>query len=158
MYKITINQLEQKLKSEAGFSLPELLIATVLLSVIFIGVLLTMLKCIELDDIARNSSAAVIAAKSKMAAIDNTAFAQIYANFNNVAFNVTGFNGKGVTYVNNATPSILTITTVVCWKQPNGRMFGEDTNLNGQLNTGEDRNGNGTLDSRVQFTTVKYDE
>ena len=140
-----------------GFTLPELLIATVLMAVIFTGVLLTILKCMELSDIARNSSTAVLAAKSKMAEIENTAYSQIFANYNNVSFNINGLtNAKGVTYVNNSTPNILTITMVICWKQPNGRVFGEDKNLNGQLDAGEDKNGNGKLDSVVQLTTVKY--
>jgi prepilin-type N-terminal cleavage/methylation domain-containing protein len=146
-----------KRNCQAGFTLPELLMATILMAVIFVGVLLAILKSIELSDIAKNSSTAVLAAKSKMAEIENTTFSQIYTTYNNVTFNVSGFNNaKGVTYINNSNPNILTITTVICWKQPNGRVFGEDKNLNGQLDAGEDKNGNGKLDSIVTLTTVKY--
>ena len=140
--------------NDRGFTLPELLMATVLMAVIFVGVLLTILKCLELTDIARVSSAAVIAAKNKMMEVENTPYGSIVANYHNVPFDVSGFNGKGVTYATSASQAI-TITAVVCWKQPNGRVFGEDTNLNGAVNAGEDSNGNGRLDSIVQVTTIK---
>ena len=137
-----------------GFSLPELLMATVLMAVIFVGVLLTILKCLELTDIARVSAAAVVEAKNKMMEIENTPYNSIVATYHDVPFDVAGFNGKGVSYATSVSQAI-TITVVVCWKQPNGRVFGEDTNLNGVLNVGEDRNGNGRLDSIVQITTMK---
>ena len=143
--------------NSSGFTLPELLMATVLMAAIFTGALLTILKCMELSDIARNSSIAVLSAKSKMAEIENTNYTQIYTTYNNVSFNITGLtNAKGVTYVNNSTPNILVITVVICWKQPNGRVFGEDQNFNGAVNAGEDKNANGQLDSIVQLRTVKY--
>ena len=128
--------------------------ATVLMAVIFAGVLLTILKSMELTDIARNSSNAVLAAKNKMTEIENTPFANVVTNYNNVSFDITGLNGKGVSYITSAA-NLVTVTVVICWKQPNGRVFGEDTNLNGVLNGGEDRNGNGSLDSIVQITTTK---
>ena len=35
--------------------------------------------------------------------------------------------------------------------------MGEDTNINGALNAGEDANGNGVLDSPVEMTTYIFD-
>lgn len=149
-----ILKMKKLMNNKSGFTLAELLMATVLMAVIFTGVLITILKCMELTDIARNSSSAVLAAKNKMAEIENTTYGSILANYNNVPFDISGFPGKGVTYVTSSA-NMLTITVVICWKQPNGRVFGEDTNLNGVLNTGEDRNGNAKLDSIVQITTTK---
>lgn len=144
-------------KENGAFTLPELLIAVLFLTVLFTGVMLVMIKCQDLNEVAASSSTAVLTARNKLTEIENTAYAQINATYNNATFNVSGLNAKGVVYVDNATPNILSITVVVCWKQPNGRLFGEDANLNGQRDAGEDTNGNGRLDSIVQFTTLKYD-
>ncbi len=145
------------IKKRTGFTFVELLISTVLLASLFTGVMLTILKSMELSELTNNSSLAVLAAQNKLAEIENTAFNQVFANYNNATFNPNGLNGKGVTYVDNAIPKVLSITVVVCFKQANGRLLGEDSNLNGQLDAGEDKDGDGKLDSIIQFTTAKYD-
>lgn len=149
-----ILKMKKLANNNSGFTLAELLIATVLMAVIFTGVLMTILKCMELTDIARNSSAAVVAAKNKMMEIENTSYASIVGTYHNVPFTVDGFNAKGVSYATSAS-QLITITAAVCWKQPNGRVFGEDSDLDGVLDAGEDRNGNGRIDSVVQVTTTK---
>ena len=140
-----------------AFTLTELLVATLLLACLFSGVMVTFFRCLELSEVSNNSTTAVLAAKSKLSEIENTDFSQISANYNNVSFNVADVNAKGVTYVTATSADVLTISVVICWKQSNGRVYGEDNNLNGTLNTGEDKNGNGQLDSIVSLTTVKYD-
>ncbi len=52
----------------------------------------------------------------------------------------------------------MLVTVTFCWRQSNGRLMGEDSNLNGALNTGEDVNGNGTIDSPVQLIAYIYNE
>jgi|SRR6185503_1846383 len=147
----------KSLRNKSGFTLPEILIAVALLTVIFSGVILTYFRCMELNEISANTSTAVLAAKSKIAEMETTAFNSVDATYNNVPFAVTGLDGMGVSYVDDSTPGILTITTVVGWRQSNGRVFGEDTNLNGQLNGSEDLNGNNRLDSIVTFETQRFD-
>jgi hypothetical protein len=39
------------------------------------------------------------------------------------------------------------IRIVACWRNQNGRVIGEDKNLNGTLDAGEDLDGNGLIDS-----------
>jgi hypothetical protein len=46
---------------------------------------------------------------------------------------------------------LLEIVITVCWHQPNGRMFGEDANLDGNWTIAEDTNGNGQFDSPAQL-------
>ena len=137
-----------------GFTLPELMISALILGVTFVGLLLTFVKCMELNELSRNSMTAVAAAKSKMEEIKNADLNQIYTSYNNVSFDVTGFssaNAKGVSYVNNSNPDLLLVTISVCWKQKNGRIIGEDANLNGAYNVGEDTiTANGTIDSPAQ--------
>ena len=143
-------------KVRGGFTLLELLAAVLILACLFTVVLLVFLKCLELNDVAANSSKALLAAKSRLSEVENTSFSQAYNTYNNVSFNIAGLNGKGVTYVDNSTPNLLSITVVVSWKQPNGRVIGEDKDLDGQLDPGEDQNGNGKLDSLVQLSTIRY--
>jgi hypothetical protein len=47
---------------------------------------------------------------------------------------------------------LLELTVSVCWKQK-GRVIGEDKDLDGVLDSGEDANGNGMIDSSVELKT-----
>jgi len=58
----------------------------------------------------------------------------------------------GVVYVDDTNPELLEVTVSVCWQQVL-RVIGEDKNLNGVLDAGEDTNGNGKIDSSVQLVT-----
>lgn len=136
-----------------GVTLPELMIAAVVFLVAIVGILYSYLKFMELQDMGRNVSIATQAVRNKMENIKNTDFAMLFATHNNTTFTVAGINGRGVVYVNTANPALVQIKVVFCWRQPNGRLVGEDTNLNGALNAGEDQNGNGQIDSYAQVTT-----
>ena len=146
-----------KYKNKNGFSLSELMIATLIFTFTFAGIILVFFRCIGLNEMARNSSTAVNAAKSRLASIGNTPFANILATFNNTTFTAAGVNGTGVTYVTSLDVDLLRITIVFCWQEKNGLVLGEDKNINGALNAGEDANGNGVLDSLVELTTYVYD-
>ena len=142
---------------QKSFTLVELMIATGIFMVTFVGILMTFVKCLELSELSKNSILALYGSKSRLERIKNTqniAFNQIKANYNNVLFTVNGLTGNGVTYVDDTNPNLLKVTVTFCWRQSNQRVIGEDKNLNGQLNAGEDANGNGLLDSPT--TLVNY--
>ncbi len=151
------NPMPIKLLRNKGFSLSELMIATLIFTLAFAGTIIVFFRCIELSELARNSSAAVNASRSLLASIENTPFANISATYNNTTFTAAGVNGRGVTYVTGLDADLLRVTTVFCWQEKNGRVMGEDTNINGALNAGEDANTNGVLDSPVEMTTYIYD-
>ena len=132
----------------------ELLVAAVVMILAFLGLLSSYLACLELSELSKNSSLAVRATKSRLEEIRDTSFNQIKPTYNNVTFAVSGLNGMGVGYVDDTDPNLLKVTVTVCWKQYSGLVVGEDTNLNGQLNAGEYKNGNGLLDSPT--TMVSY--
>ncbi|HPB67929.1 MAG TPA: hypothetical protein PLT76_08240 [Candidatus Omnitrophota bacterium] len=144
-----------KLNTPQGLTLPELLIATIILLPLFVGTIFSFIKCMELSEMARHSSMAVLACKNKMAEIENTTFAQVYGNFNNTTFTTPDLNGTGVVYVNNSNPDVLEISASFSWRERTGRVFGEDQDLDGQIDAGEDVNGNGILDSIVQLASVR---
>ncbi|MCD4781487.1 MAG: prepilin-type N-terminal cleavage/methylation domain-containing protein [Candidatus Omnitrophica bacterium] len=145
-----------KIKKQEGFTLVEVMVAAVIFVLMFVGMLLTFVKCLELNDLARNSSIATLEAKSRMEDIRNAVFTTVLGTYHNATFTVPGVTGMGVSYVDNTVVDLLEITVVVCWQQKNGRIIGEDTNLNGQLDGGEDTNGNGRLDSTVEIISYMY--
>lgn len=144
-----------RLNTLEGLTLPELLITTIILLPLFVGTILSFVKCMELSEMARHSSMAVLACKNKMAEIENTAFAQVYSNFNNTTFTAPDLNGTGVVYVDNSDPDFLEITASFSWRERTGRVVGEDLDLDGQIDSGEDANNNGMLDSVVQLASMR---
>ena len=141
-----------------GFTLPELMVAAMVTVIAFLGILYTYARYLELDELSRNTAIALQTAQNKIEAIKNTQFDQIDATFNNQTFTSSGINGRGVVTIDSTNPKLMLITVTFCWKQSNNRLMGEDTNLNGVLNAGEDKNGNGTMDSPVQLIAYIYNE
>ncbi len=139
-----------------GFTIIELLIAVFILLPFFAIGMQTFIKCVELSDTAKNSALAVAGVKNRMVAIEQTAFNQIFANYNNTTFTITGLNGMGKTYIDNSSANHVIVTISFSWKERSGRVIGEDKNINGTLDAGEDANGNGQLDSLVELTTQIY--
>lgn len=151
--------MQIKIDKENAFTLPELMISVLILGITFVGMLLTFVKCMDLNELSRNSMIAVAAAKTKAEDIKNSSFNTIYTNYNAVPFDVTGFavgTAKGVSYVDNTNPDLLLVTISICWKQKSGRTIGEDTNVNGILNAGEDKDADNAIDSPVQVVSYIY--
>jgi len=141
-----------------GFTLPELMVAAMVTVIAFMGILYTYARYLELDELSRNTAIALQTSQNKIEAIKNTQFDQIVATFNNQTFTSSGINGRGVVTIDATNPKLMLVTVTFSWKQTNNRMMGEDTNLNGVLNTGEDKNGNGLMDSPVQLIAYIYNE
>ncbi|MFA5060370.1 MAG: type II secretion system protein [Candidatus Omnitrophota bacterium] len=147
-------QFQNKKVLLRGLTLVETLVTTVVFSLAFLGVLFSYVTCLELSEIAKNSSQALFAVKSQIETIKNTNFDQVKTAYNNTSYAAANLVGIGVSYIDDSNPRLLFIVSTFCWRQPNGRVIGEDRNLNAQLDAGEDLNGNGRLDSLV--TTVDY--
>jgi len=149
--------LRNEKKRSQGFSLVELLLAAGILVLSLSGILVSYLACLELTEMSKNSSMALHEVKSKLEEIQNTTFDQIKATYDNTTFTLAGFNGMGVSYVDDSNLDLLLIDVAFCWRQPNGRVIGEDKNLNGQLDVGEDQNGNGQIDSLAQVASQIFE-
>lgn len=148
----------RRIQSNQGFTLPELMVAAMIMVLAFMGILYTYARYLELDELSRNTSLALQASQDKIEAIKNTAYDQIVATYNNQTFTYTGINGRGSIRIVDTNPKLMLVTVTFCWRQSNGRLMGEDKNLNGVLNTGEDANANGTIDSPVQLIAYIYSE
>jgi hypothetical protein len=139
-----------------GMTLVEVIVSTCVFLMAVVGILYSFVKCIELNEIGRESTIAVVGVKNKLEEIKSVNIASIFTTYDNTTFTITGLNGKGVIYVDNSNSRLLEVKVVFCWRLMGGRIVGEDTNLNGVLNTGEDKNGNGQIDSNVQIVTRIY--
>jgi Tfp pilus assembly protein PilV len=143
-------------RKRAGLTLIELLISFAVLVTAVSGILLSYLRCLELNEIARNLTLSTELARARMETVKSTTFDQIKLTYDLTNFPTPGMNGRGAIYVNDANPDLLQIIVSVSWQQKNGRIYGEDKNLNGVLNVGEDTNGNSLLDSPVQLVSSIY--
>ncbi len=159
--KISTKQIAKRvspeyIQSRSGFSLAELMVASVFLIFALMAVILGYLKCMELNDLSRNSSFAIKAVKSRMETIKNTAFNQLVPTYHNVTFTVNNLTGQGVSYVDSSDPILYKISVVYCWRQKSGRVIGEDKDLDGVLDAGEDLNGDGRISSIVELVNYVY--
>ncbi len=137
-------------------TLVEVLIAAGVFLVAATGILSSFSACMELNQMGMRSTIAVQGVKNKVEEIKASTFENIFTNYNNHTFTITGLNGIGVIYVDNSNAKLVEVKVVFCWRLSDGRVIGEDANLNGVLNNGEDKNGNGQIDSYVQIIERIY--
>ena len=153
MLKQKKNKFLKFLSTAKGFTLAELIVAAGIMVVVFAGILMSYIRCMELNEASQNKSMATKAARSQMEVIRNSDYDNLFTNYNGVTFDVVGFVGKGVSYVTVLDTINTRVIVSVSWKQKNGRVYGEDKNLNGALNAGEDNNSDSMLNSPVDITT-----
>lgn len=151
-----MRKLRKLLRQSKGFTLAELMISTFILTFVIAGVIVSFFHCMYINELAHNSAKALTAEKGRISEIENTPFNQIAAAYNNTTFTAPDINGIGITKIDSSNPDVLVITLSFSWRQGNGRIIGEDLNLNGQINSGEDTNNNGILDSPAKISTSIY--
>jgi len=136
-----------------SFTLAEVLLAIAILIVAVSTILVTYLACFVLIDTVKNINIATSAAQGVIEEIRSTPFTQIVTDYSGLNFVLNDIpESRGVVYVDDTNPELLEVTVSVCWKHRN-RVIGEDRNLNGVLDAGEDANGNAIIDSPVELTT-----
>lgn len=161
MYKylsiLKMRKNEKQLNSVTGFTLVELLLAVAILVFGVCSILVAYMSCSILVSTSKNINIAMNAALSLNEEIRSAPFTQIIDNYNGLIFTVNDIvSSKGRVY---AEPVIIDaqdyvqVTTSICWRQGN-RIMGEDTDLDGSLDAGEDANGNGKIDSPVELVTL----
>jgi len=142
-----------KKRFNSGFTLAEILLATGILAFAVCAILSTYISCFVLTATSKNVNIATYAALGMMEEIRSSAFSRITNDYGGLNFILNDMpSSRGVVYVNDTNPELLEVTISVCWRQGN-RIIGEDTDLDGILDAGEDANGNGIIDSTVQLVT-----
>jgi len=138
-----------------GFVLAEVLLGAAILAFVLCGILATYINCFDLITTSRNSTAAVNSAQSIIEEIRDYSFTSIFNDYNNQTFTVSEIPAsRGIIYVDNTNPDLLTVTISVSWQQHGNRIIGEDLDLDGVIDAGEDINANNMLDSPVQIITL----
>lgn len=143
--------------NKSGFTLLELMLGVSVLIVALVGLLGVFTHLISLNENSGKLTLAVAACQAKMEEMRNSNFAALYTTYNGVSFNPDGFSSgeaKGAIYINNSNPSLLQVFVSVSWMTRSNRVTGEDGNLNGVCDAGEDLNGNLMLDSPAQIATL----
>ncbi len=140
-----------------GFTLIEVLIATVVLTGAILAILASLIQCSNLQETSKNLGLTISAARAKVEEMRNVDFSDLITNYNG-PFDVSGLDAKGrvdSSYVAGSNNNLIDIRVVICWRQGRNRIIGEDINLNGNLDPGEDVNPtNGRLDSPAQIVTL----
>ncbi len=140
--------------STRGFSLIETILAIAILAFAVCAVLQTYVTCFALSSISESVNIATNASQGLLEEMRSSNFNQLYDTYNGLHFIVNELaNSRGIVYVDDANPELLKVTVSVCWRS-GSRVIGEDANLNGVLDAGEDKNGNGKIDSVVELVTL----
>jgi prepilin-type N-terminal cleavage/methylation domain-containing protein len=152
------NGIIRKVRVNQGFTLVELLVVVGILSVVILGLIQIFLVGAILSDLSNRKTIAIGEAQDKMEEIRNHTYNLIATDYASGGtpgnkFSLSQINGEGVITIDSSTASLLKVDIVVSFQYKNGRIVGEDLNLNGVLDAGEDANGNGVLDSPVKLST-----
>lgn len=164
------------LRSETGFTLAELMVAALILITILVGLLASYVTCFDLNETSKNMTLAMDAINQKMAQISDYSFSNACSAFNGTTFTLADSDlqlmpageSRGKIYIYPYSSSdtsstcascvscdytMLRVVISVCWRQKSGRVIGEDKDLDGALDFGEDTNGNNQIDSPAQIVT-----
>lgn len=154
------------MKKACGFTIVEVLIATVVLTVALVSILGLFTYSLALTESQESLTIAQYEAQRQLETIKADDYSTIRASYTDSGaiqenqFTLTDSTGMGAVYAEELPDSsnrLMRIKVVVCYQQKN-RVIGEDRDLDGILDNGEDANGNGELDSPAQIETVIVDE
>lgn len=148
---------------KTGFSLLELMLASVILIIAIGGLLSSYTLCFNINEMAKNQTLSIAVIQERLEDIRDHSFNSIFTDYNNSNFEITGIvnqDAEGSIRVDNSDPDLLKIIVSACWRQQGGRIIGEDNGrgggiaLNGRLDGNEDANANGIMDSPAQIVTL----
>jgi hypothetical protein len=153
MRKLTNMRLNKK-----GFSLAELLVTVGILVTVIVILLQLFIYNSVLAELSGNMGNVLTDAQSKIEEIRNSDYSVITTNYGSGGtpgntFDLSQGQGKGVIYIDSSNSSLLQVTVVICWRNKDGRVIGEDLDLDGVLDAGEDTDGNGKISSKATFIT-----
>lgn len=142
-------------KYSKGLTLIEVMVTFAILAFVLSGLLALYLNIFLLGDISRQTILASNAAEAEMEVLKNTNNLLV---LNGTPFNIQGFPAGdaigAINVSNTAYSDLLRVRVVVSFRQRGQRIVGEDRNLNGILDAGEDSNGNGQIDSPIEVITL----
>ncbi|MFC1624254.1 prepilin-type N-terminal cleavage/methylation domain-containing protein [Candidatus Omnitrophota bacterium] len=169
------NNIAIKNKNNSGFTLLELMITTGILAIFISGFFATIIGLFSLNENSRKLALSITAVQDKMEEVRNhSPFFDdddgdgnddngIFATFDGDTFDVNGLpvdsvtgdvQAKGTVFIDNTDPDLLIAYITASWRERSNRTIGEDVNLNGAFDAGEDVNGDGRLSSPAEIVTL----
>lgn len=142
---------KRSLLKGAGFTLLELTLTAVILTGVLVALLGVAIYCFNLAETDYNTGIAYHSAREQAEAVFS-AVGSITAG--NTTFIPANFEGIGRLEITEVSPDVFQVRAVVCWRQRGRRIIGEDVNLNGALDGGEDSNDDGVLNSPCELITL----
>lgn len=148
---------------KGAFTLVELMVAVALLVAVLLGLLGVFIGCANLNETSRNLTIAMYGAQQQLEIIRNYDFEDIANGPSPLSidgspnlFDAAPLNGAGAMFISpfGGDADIYQVRIVVTWFQKGGRQIGEDTDLDGILDAGEDDNNDGVLSSPAQISTL----
>ncbi len=144
-----------------GFALVELMLSAAILIIFLAGLLQMFIICQGLSEVARSTTFAISEIQSYWEDVRKGGFEAV-SNLEtgyqpDRFFDLVQLNGKYVVYIdlpdpNN--PDLQRLRIVACWREANTRIIGEDLNLNGILDPGEDKDLDGFISSPATIVTL----
>lgn len=144
-------------KNNSGLTLLELMIAAGILVVAISGLMAIFTGMFSLNENARKITLAVTASQDKMEEMRNSNFDSLFTAYNGTSFDPDGFASgevKGAVYIDNTNSDLLEVCVAISWREHSNKIVGEDINLNGALDPGEDLNGDNRLSSPAEVVTL----
>jgi Tfp pilus assembly protein PilV len=144
-------------KNYSGLTLLELMIATGILVVAISGLLAIFASLLSLNENSRKLGLAIAACQDKMEEMRNSNFDTLFTAYNGTYFDPDGFlaqEAEGNVYINNTNQDLLEVCVSVSWRERSNKTSGEDANLNGVLDPGEDLNSDGRLTSPAEIVAL----
>lgn len=144
-----------------GFTLLEVMIATAILVIAISGLLATFAGLSSLNENSKKLTLATTSTHDKMEEIrdflNSNGLTDTYSTYNGQAFDPDGFRAneaKGAVSIDNTNPDYLEISVSVSWTERTNKIVGEDADLDGVLDGGEDSNSDGRLSSPAELVTI----
>ncbi|MCP4650043.1 MAG: prepilin-type N-terminal cleavage/methylation domain-containing protein [PVC group bacterium] len=147
------------LQAKKGFTLVEILISVAVMAIALGASFQATNYLFQMNELNENITPAMHAVEGMIDGIRNVPYDDIVSVYAGNSFTLNeldnrGVENIGVVYVNEIeTDFLMKVKVVVCWRQRT-RVIGEDQNLNGVLDGGEDENGNGQIDSPCSMETA----
>ena len=141
-----------------GLTLVEVLVTTAIVSTVTIMLLRLFVYCSSLAEMAGNLTAAMTKAQDKMEEIKNYNYDLIATDYAaggtpGNTFSLSSPPGMGVIYIDSSNASLLQVEIDVSWRNKDSRIIGQDTDLDGVKDGGEDPDNNNKLDSIASLVT-----
>ncbi len=145
--------------NQSGYSIAEILITAGILVIVIAGLIQLFIYTSDLSAMSKDMSAAITEAQAKMEEIRSSTYANITTDYASGGtpgntFTPTLTTGKGIIYLDSTNTDLLQIEIMVSFQTRKGRIVGEDTDLDGVLDAGEDTNANSKLDSPVKIMSL----